>query len=341
MNNIRVAQSIAGKIASDQIDSLGRVALSVQGGYTLLNYTREAMYSKSMTPTEEACRGLVVRDDARIMALPMPKFYNLGEPRCPPLPDEPYTVWEKIDGSFTAFWHDDGEWHCTTRGSFQNEYIEFALEWWNGNVDANRIPAYWTIMAEVCIDNDTNPRAAYKPEGLYLVAIRDRYSGKDVGLLASHFDLFRLLAPRRFDTTVDTLLDWKQSNEGTEGWVVRFESGFRVKVKTAWYLRLFRAVRSLTPKNIRELMIDAGEDWIGTFPDDLQPEAVAIQEAIEAKFHDLLSEVYQAYSKLAGIETRKDYAQRVLLEHPDISHWLFKLRDNRFDEQELLKAVPL
>ena len=102
MNNIRTVQAIANRIAKGD-RNFGRDYIKEDSPYYLLNYSPEAMYSGNMTEVEKACRGLVVRTDGKIMALPMPKFFNIGEPQCPSLPDEPYTVWEKIDGSLGVF----------------------------------------------------------------------------------------------------------------------------------------------------------------------------------------------------------------------------------------------
>jgi RNA ligase len=338
MNNITTAQAIANRIAQGD-RNFGRVAIKEQGDYVLLNYTNEALFSGDFTAVESVCRGLIVRKDGHVMALPMEKFYNLGEPQCPSLPDEPYTVWEKIDGSLGIFWHDDTSWRCSTRGSFQNDYIDFALNWWRQNVGTTGIPDHWTVMVEICIDSDEMPRAAYKPEGLYLLAVRDRHSGTDISL-----DLVNttgLPKAERVHATIDQLLKRRQQMEGQEGWVVRFSSGFRVKIKTIWYLRVFRAMQSMTPRRIRELMIEAGEDWIDTFPDDLRAEAVAIQEAIETQYQNELAQIRSAYSRVEGIESRKDYAIKVLADHPGISTWLFRLRDGKFNELDVLRKLDL
>jgi len=300
------------------------------------------MRSGNMTEVEKACRGLVVRDDGKIMALPMPKFFNLGEPQCPSLPDESYQIWEKIDGSLGIFWHDGERWRCNTRGSFDNEYVAFAGDWWKRRVGDWDGPKHWTIMTEICMDDDVNPRAAHHPEGLWLIAVRDRYSGKDIDILTVPTRHRNFLWPKRIvGADINDLLKWQESTEGEEGWVIRFDSGFRVKIKTAWYLRIFRAMTSLSPRRIRELMLDAGRDWISEFPDDLRPEAIRIQEEIEAEFKAELEKIYVAYSKVAHIKARKDYALAALDSYPDVAHWLFKLRDGKFDEMDVLKKLAI
>lgn len=341
MNNLGTVQSIADRVARGDMN-LGRVYSKQDGDYVLLNYTREAMYGGDMTDTEKACRGLVVRTDGKIMALPMPKFFNLGEPQCPSLPDEAYTVREKIDGSLGIFWYDGEKWRCNTRGSLDNEYIDFATWWWTSMVDYVALSPSWTIMTEICFEGDPEPRAVHHDEGLYLVAARDNYSGKDfdtgdigwLGLGFSHPGLVRAKG-------LEELQGEQKSAEGTEGWVIRYDSGLRVKIKTSWYLRMFRAIVNLTPKNIRRMMIGAGESWLDEFPDDLRPEAAAIQAEIETGFRELLASIYSAYSKVASIKSRKDYALTVLKDYPYIAHWLFNLRDDKFDELRVLESLDL
>ena len=342
MNDIRAVQAIADRVARGDRD-FGRVMCKEQGEYVLLTYTAEAQYGGNFTEVEKICRGLVVRRDGRIMALPLPKFFNLGEPQCPPLPDEPYTVWEKIDGSLGIFWHDGDGWRCNTRGSFDNEYTVFGMRDWIQCDWGQFFRNNWTVMCEICIDSDDMPRAAYKPQGLYLLAVRDNYSGADLSLLNDiptrcWLDMPTANVLRR---DISELIEYQEYKTGTEGWVVRFDSGFRVKIKTAWYLRLFRAMQSMTPKRIREMMVEAGENWIDEFPDDLRPQAIEIQEQIEAQFCIQLKRIYEAYSKVAHIETRKDYALAVMADYADLSGWLFNLRDDRFDEMNVLRRMVL
>jgi len=273
------------------------------------------------------------------MALPMPKFFNLGEPQCPPLPDEPYTVWEKIDGSLGIFWHSEIGWRCNTRGSFSNEYTHRALYTWAGSFPGGcPFPSHYTVMVEIVLPDDEMPRAAYKPPGLYLLAIRDNYSGKDVDI-TPFFDV--MPHANKVTASIDKLMSEREDKEGVEGWVIQFDSGFRVKIKTKWYFRIFRAMQSMTPKAIRDFMVEAGENWIDEFPDDLRPDAILIQEEIETKYRALLRKIYSAYSKVSTIVSRKDYALKVLADYTDISGYLFQLRDDKFDEVDVLRRMGL
>lgn len=306
------------------------------------NYTHEAMRGH-MTPTERACRGLIVDpSDGSILALVMPKFYNVGEPDCPPLPDEPYEVFSKIDGSLCLYWHDGTSWRCNTRGSFDNDYTAVGLHYWEKSVAKLYANPNWTIMCEICVDNDEMPRAAYHPEGIYLLAIRDRRTGVDISILSEEaVGLWgQLQIPNLVHTDLDALLDAKKTTEGTEGWVIRYKSGLRVKIKTAWYLHIFRAIQALTPKNVREMMME-GHDWVADLPDDVRPKAVEMEELIAGELAGQLLDIYEAYSKVAHIKERKEYARVVTVQYPAIASYLFSLRDGKFREEDVLRKLDL
>jgi RNA ligase len=335
-----VQKHIAPLITSGRAQEIGQINEKTDGPYHLICYTRKAVFS-TLNRAEEACRGLVIDDDGKICALPMPKFYNLGEPRCKQPPGLPYTITEKVDGSLGIFWYSSREqrWRCNTKGGFDNPYTSFASSHWESNVDDSWIPKHFTIMVEIVFDDDPQPRAAQHPEGLYLVAVRDNYSGTD--LPTSIIDAPGLAHPKVYhDTDIDTLLGMRDQT-GTEGWVVRFDNGFRVKIKTRWYLNMFKAIDRLNPKAIRELMIQHGEDWIGQMPDDLQAEAVEIQNEIESSYRQQITHIYEAYSKLSQYQTRKEFAIHATSEYPQISHHLFRLLDGTFEETDVLSSMNL
>jgi len=97
----------------------------------------------------------------------------------------------------------------------------------------------------------------------------------------------------------------------------------------------------MTPKAIREMMIESGDDWLNDFPDDLRPDAIEIKNGIMQTFFRINDKINAAYYKIAHLETRKEYARAVLTDYKQLAPWLFKLRDGRFDENELLRKMDL
>jgi len=348
MNNIDSVRQIA-KMLIDGKTDLGRVNVKKDDGYFLLSYTNEAQYGEEpFTAIERACRGLVIRNDGKIMALPMEKFFNLGEPQCKSLPDEPYQVWEKVDGSLGVFWYEYSNdpkkpscWRCNTRGSFSNTYIDFAMNWWNQHVDQSGIPSNYTIMVEICIDDDEMSRAAKKPQGLYLIACRDRNTGKDIPITELNVDGL-LPIQQEQHKSINKVLEARDTEEGTEGWVIRFESGFRIKIKTTWYLKLFRAIHFLNPNKVREMMLeDPSGKWRNDIPDDLQPQITEMQETINERLAVELARINEAYSTIQRIESRKDFALAVMRDYKGISKWLFALRDGKLRQGDVLRKMDL
>ena len=88
------------------------LADAIDGGYVrvqrhpslplrVLNYTEKAAYENAWTDVTLACRGLIVADDGRIVARPLPKFFNHGQPGGPSLdPLAAVHVTDKYDGCF-------------------------------------------------------------------------------------------------------------------------------------------------------------------------------------------------------------------------------------------------
>jgi hypothetical protein len=82
-------------------------------------------------------------------------------------------------------------------------------------------------------------------------------------------------------------------------------------------------MNQLTPKHIKEIMLDCGNDWINQFPDDLRPQASSIYNDIQCHVSSVVNEVNKSYKGICNIQDRKQYATTVLRDYPQISHWLF------------------
>ena len=102
----------------------------------------------------------------------------------------------------------------------------------------------------------------------------------------------------------------------------------------------FRAIQALTPKNVREMMME-GHDWVADLPDDVRPKAVEMEELIAGELAGQLLDIYEAYSKVAHIKERKEYARVVTVQYPAIASYLFSLRDGKFREEDVLRKLDL
>lgn len=208
--------------------------------YPLLVYTYTEMcqYKQNWDKYTLMARGLIVDTKGSIVAKPFPKFFNIGEPSCPELPDLPYEAFEKMDGTLGIWFNYDNKWHCATRGSFTTIYSEEAHRY---RTMFEPMKTWQTILTEVVIDpaKDGLRRVVLHDPGLYLLGATCLRSMADLDIKTLYSD-WKGFLPKIESSELLELQSRQSEDIGTEGWIIRFSNGLRVKVKTKWYLKLFR-----------------------------------------------------------------------------------------------------
>lgn len=66
---------------------------------TIWNYTPKVQYEKLWDEITLQCRGLVTNSEGKVIARPFGKFFNYEEHTIDEIPNENYTIYEKMDGS--------------------------------------------------------------------------------------------------------------------------------------------------------------------------------------------------------------------------------------------------
>jgi RNA ligase len=98
----------------------GMVATKESDGRTIYVYTNRCVYDNGWNEFTLLARGLILdHADRRIVATPFPKFFNAGE-RNGTIPDLPFEVYEKVDGSLAILHHHRGAWRAATKGAFDS-----------------------------------------------------------------------------------------------------------------------------------------------------------------------------------------------------------------------------
>ncbi|MFE6104862.1 RNA ligase [Streptomyces laurentii] len=233
---------------------------------SLYTYSRTCQYEGVWNRVTTRCRGLVADDrTGRIVALPLPKFFNvsehaLGRPYAPALPDEPFEVYEKVDGSLGVVFHYEGRWLAATRGSFVSTQAAWAQHRLDAADTTALVPGV-TYLAEILhpanrIVVDYGERrdlvllAAFGADGAEVPLAEAARGWQPVGSVVTvHLplpldELLKL-------TESSTLPDGRPAT-GTdaEGFVLRFGSGLRAKAKIAEYVRLHRILTGVTARDI-------------------------------------------------------------------------------------------
>ncbi|MGW7103237.1 RNA ligase [Streptomyces sp. NPDC054838] len=233
---------------------------------SIYTYTRTAQYERVWNQVTTRCRGLVA-DDAtgRIVALPLPKFFNVaehesGQPYAAALPDEPFEVYDKVDGSLGVVFHYAGAWRVASKGSFISEQATWAQRRLDGRDTAHLVPGV-TYLAEILYPQnrivvDYGDRrdlvllAAFGQDGTELPLAEAAGHWREIGSVVTVWPamtLARLLALTETNT-----LPGGAPATGTdaEGFVLRFASGVRVKAKIAEYVRLHKVLTGVTERDV-------------------------------------------------------------------------------------------
>lgn len=240
----------------------------------IYTYTPTCQYTAAWTLITTRCRGLIVDDlTSEIVAWPFPKFFNyeehqLGRPYAPPLPkDEPFTVQEKADGSLAIVFHYDGRWRVASKGSFTSDQAQWAQGWLDES-DTSKLTIGTTYLAEMIYpgnrivvdyggEETLRLLTAFNPHGEEVeLATVDTGWEHLVGTVAavySGINLSKILFRAKRNQTYDGA---PMTGTAAEGYVLRYASGLRVKVKFPEYVRLHAIITSLTERSIWELLKD-------------------------------------------------------------------------------------
>ncbi len=266
-------------------------------------YTQRAMFDGSWDPVVELARGLVLHHGLqRVVARPFPKFFNFGE-RSAALPAEPFEVFEKFDGSLGIVFHDGRRWRVATKGSFIAPQGAWAERW----LEQRRFVGLEigsTYLFEI-IYGANRIVVRYPFEGLVLLAIFDeagieRPSG-DVAALAESIGA-RACPTFHYPSLAAMQASVASFAADREGFVIRFRSGYRVKLKGAEYLRIHRLVSRVTPLMIWESLSDGIDlDVIRReIPEEFWSDFDQIRALLEARFRQLVHDVEQERARFAG-----------------------------------------
>lgn len=321
----------------------GLIRKSTRGDLSIYNYTEDCQYGRKWDQYTVKARGLILDANGRVVASPFPKFFNLGEADCPALPtDCEYDVFEKVDGSLGIWYFWQGRWNVATRGSLENDYTKYADRF---SSLLEEFPEHWTVMTEICMPaaDDGMPRAVKHEPGLYFLGAVNRLTLQDYHPHVERERWPATSAKWEGTESIETFLQRAKSTEGTEGWVVRFHNGLRVKIKTTWYLHLFRAISALNEKHVKELMLKAGlDEWLKDFPEELQEEARAIYDGIQMRFVERRERIMKDFSMLNVVSMKRSYAENrkafalSVKDHPEKAY-LFMLYDGKSIDARLLE----
>lgn len=294
----------------------------------IYNYTAKTQYDKIWNEVTLQCRGLILDGEGNVVARPFRKFFNLEEHEESEIPNLPFEVYDKLDGSLFLIVAYKNQLVFATRGSFISEQAIKGKEIFKEKYAhlTTKIEKYKTYLFEVIYPEN---KIVCQYDGLtdiILLSIIDNKTGveslKNIG--------FQVV--KKYDGINDYRKLKELAEDNKEGFVIKFNNNFRVKVKFDEYVRLHRIITGVSNIAIWEYLKEGKlfDEILERVPDEFYDYVKKTREELEFKFFQIEAECQFVYREY---ETRKETAfyfntQR----YPSI---LFSMLDDR-DYSELI-----
>jgi T4 RnlA family RNA ligase len=267
------------------------------------------------------CRGIVWDASGKCVCLPFEKFFNLGEnsetQEQDMLWNDFYSVAEKRDGSMITSVVVKGEVFLKTKKSFYSDVaynatqamdehmIEFCLLC--DTMGMTPIFEFTSQSNEIVIDYGDVPKFT-------LLAIRNIKTGEYSPRSSMEYfgELFHLPVVRKFGMMpLSTLKSQMETKTDFEGYVISFANNIRVKMKTAWYMRLHHAKTDLRVRDVAEMCVDETIDDVksacsgaGLSLDPIEE----IERQVAFEFVQIIEQTEELYGWIRMQESRKEAA---------------------------------
>ncbi|MGR6997806.1 RNA ligase [Yinghuangia aomiensis] len=322
-------------------------------------YTARCFLTQHWTPVTRWTRGLIVDDAAgTIAAQAFPKFFNAEQhtpdsPFAPPLPaDEPFELYDKVDGSLGIVFHHAGRWHAATKSSFTSPQAVWAQAWLDAH-DTGALSPGTTYLAEVVypenrivVDHGSRSTlvllGGYGPDGAE-VRLAD--------LAAAWHGIGDVVGSHR-PGSLAGLLHGAANNVGpdgrplagteAEGWVVRFASGVRAKVKLGDYVRLHATMTRTNERGVWEVLSRGGDpaELFDRMPDEFRAWILTVAARLTRERDAWSAAAHAAFAAIGPAPDRPAFARKAT--DPSLKTYraaLFLLYDNRPIDELAWRAV--
>ena len=296
------------------------------------------------TPIAREARGIVFNQKGEVIGRPLHKFFNVNER---PETHASVLDWTKIvrvmdkrDGSMihTVRVDDLSPFNCTakfidgeryvhnatfdvkSKKSYESDVAVAARKFLSEHINFRDFCEYVTRNNLTAVFEWTSPTARivlyYEDSGLQLLHVRKNDTGEylmpwEIKNLARTFNIPVVeddnVALSHLEDDFSKLFELSQTLEGKEGWVIQFEDGNMVKLKTKWYMERHRAMTFLRERDIALMTLREELDDLKAL---LVGEGASIDEIneIEARVVKMLNEletsVESMYEKVKDIDRK-------------------------------------
>lgn len=302
------------------------------------NYTAKAQYEWVWNDTTMSCRGLILDVRGNVIARPFPKFFSKEQLEYTDLHvpwHEPHTITDKMDGSLGILYWMRGRPCIATRGSFTSPQAQWATAFLQTNFDTSVLDRDLTYLFEIIYPQNRIVVDYGTTEDLFFITAIDRVSGKE------HVN------PGPFRSVTTLQPDEMDDRPNAEGYVIRFASGFRVKVKYDEYKRLHKIVTGTSNVTVWEWLRDGRNllELADKVPDEFHKWLMVTHRGLMRDYDGVLKQCIRDYKEYPARKDTAMYFQTckypqvlfAMLDKKDVDPYIWRIvkpkRENPFELQ--------
>jgi RNA ligase len=302
---------------------------------TIWNYTPAVQYGEKWDDVTLQCRGLVTDNEGNVVARPFKKFFNIEENKHTPTSE--FEVFDKMDGSLGIMFKYNGEMVCATRGSFTSEQSKWMTDFALNHNYQNIIVDGLTYLFEIIYPENRIVVNYEGQERLVLLGIINTETGEEL----PYNDLFEGFdVVKKYDGIRDYSELKDKVEQNSEGFVVRFSNGDRMKIKGVEYLRLHKIMTNVSTTGVWELLSSGGDinEFLKDVPDEFYKKVKDYADLLKYGFYRVSEDCgkshhYFRYGKYNDREiepTKKQFAEHVMNHgHPPYRAVMFAMWDGK------------
>ena len=328
---------------------------------SIYNYSRKTQYEGKWDDITLKTRGLVLDTEGNVIAKSFDKFFNYEELVGnkwveSKIPNEPFEVFEKMDGSLGILFNYNDEWILATKGSFTSDQAIRGIEILKKYRYEKLIKGF-TYLFEI-IYPENRIVCEYDFEDLILLAVVDNKDGYELRIHDDNIHLegirFRNLynnlgfkVVKKYDGVRDYSELKSKISQNAEGFVIKFESGLRMKIKGEEYVRLHKILTELSTYDIWEHLKNGKDvmELVERVPDEFDK---WVKEQVRAlkyghfaisgycgKAHDYFR--YGKYNDVDPEPSKKEFAEHLKkVVDPNLHAIMFAMWDGKTDKADEL-----
>ena len=270
----------------------------------ILNYSKSCSLEGKWNEATIQCRGAIVDAYYNVIARPFEKFFNYEEIEDKSIiPGGAATAYEKIDGSLGIMYWLDEVPYIATRGSFVSEQAQHATKILHTKyvreIDViKHLRHFYTFLFEIVYPENRIVVDYGDTDDIFLLAILKTSNPADEIPIETYSKYFK--TAKSYGTFEDWLgIREKFDGQGREGFVLKFENGFRMKMKYEDYFRLHRLRTYLTKKHIFEFVetgrLDELDEMVEQFDEEIKMSVTKILEEFTDRFNEIEEEARSEY----------------------------------------------